>query len=116
MILLSNVLSRAVGRYCASTGAYRPVRTSSPECWGPPTYNRVHDQTAGVGRITRYEWGDAANGERGSADQLRSTATSQQAPVTGPIASSNCYFGRWRSLGRLTSNQQTITPCGGVDD
>merc|ERR1719187_287498 len=32
----------------------------------------VRDQTAGVGRITRYEWGGAANGERGSADQLRS--------------------------------------------
>ena len=116
MILLDNVLSGPVSCDCVPTGVCGPVRACSSERWGPATYDRIHDQTTGLGRIARYEGGGAANGKRSSPNQLRSTATSQQAPVTGPIPYSNCDRGRWRSLGRLTSNQQMITPCGGVDD
>merc|ERR1719290_102323 len=103
MVLLSNVLSGPVSRYWAPTGVYCPVCACSSERRGPPTNNRVHDQAASVGRVARCERGGAADSEGSSPNQLRSTATSQQAPVTDPLPYSHCDRRRWRSLGRLTS-------------
>merc|ERR1712098_689505 len=103
MVLLSDVLSEPVSCYWIPTGVYCPVRACSSERRGPPTYNRVHDETAGIGRIARYGWGGAAHSEGSSPNQLRSSATGQQAPVTDPIPYPNRNRRRRRGLERLTS-------------
>merc|ERR1712072_138344 len=51
MVLLSNALSGPVSCYCIPTGVYCPVRACSSERWGPATYDRIHDQTTGLGAL-----------------------------------------------------------------